>query len=101
MMNSLRSALIKSGAIKPANLKIKKTKFRATKRKDNLIPYRELQNHYVFRRYIHGEGVRVFTKVSDAFAIDEKTGDDAIFLHHELVEPLYPATTGIGDFCCI
>lgn len=93
---NLRQAMIKSGAVKLTNTKHKRTKHKPTRsykngRSDNLVPYRELQDYYVFRRFIYGEGYRIFTKISDAYAIDDRTGKDSIFLHHELVEPLYPA----------
>jgi hypothetical protein len=61
------------------------------KYKTKLIPYRDLRDGYVFRRKERGDqGGRLYTKVCDAFSIDMRTDKDAIFLHHELVEPLYP-----------
>ena len=89
MMNSLRKALIESGAIRPLNkaraLKMKPMKLRPTKRKNNLVPFREVKEGFVFQRKN-----RTYLKVCEAFSVEEETGKDAIFLHHELVEPLYP-----------
>ena len=95
--SSMRQALINAGVIRPAIVRAKPTKFRKTKaRRTNKIPYRELVDNYIFKR----KG-RVYTKVCDAFSVDERTGKDAIFLHHELVEPLYPAQENVGQFCAV
>ena len=56
-----------------------------------LIPYSQLRDDYMFRRLERNKGLRVFTKICDAYSIDARNGKDAIFLPHELVEPLFPA----------
>ena len=60
-----------------------------------LIPYSQLRDDYTFRRLERNKGLRVYTKVCDAFSIDERSQKDAIFLPHELVEPLYPSQRGV------
>jgi hypothetical protein len=72
------------------NTRFKRTRHR--KPGPKLIPYSQLRDNYVFRRLEKGKGLRVFTKVNDAYSINARNGKDAIFLPHELVEPLFPST---------
>ena len=58
--------------------------------KDKRIPYQQLRDCYVFRFIEHGGGVRLYTKITDSVALDERTGKDAIFAPNDRVEPLYP-----------
>ena len=77
------------------NTRFKRTRHRKTGVK--LIPYSQLRDNYMFRRLEKGKGLRVFTKVNDAYSIDARNGKDAIFLPHELVEPLFPSTQEVGQ----
>ena len=58
--------------------------------KPRLIAYSALRNDYVFRRLDRKQGLRCYAKVCEAYSLDIRSGKDAIFLPHELVEPLYP-----------
>ena len=55
------------------------------------LTYRELRDCYVFRQRDKEGLSRIYTKVTDACAIDERTGKDACFAGLDRVEPLYPA----------
>ena len=52
--------------------------------------YRSLRDCYVFRHRDKAGNSRIYTKVSDSCAIDERTGKDSIFAGNDRVEPLYP-----------
>ena len=52
--------------------------------------YRSLRDCYVFRWRDKEGNSRIYTKVSDSTAIDERTGKDSIFAGNDKVEPLYP-----------
>ena len=57
------------------------------------VAYADLKDMYMFLRRDYQGGYRVYTKISAAFAIDSRSGKDAIFLPHERVVPLYPSIT--------
>lgn len=76
--------------------------------KPHLIPFSQLRDNYMFRRLERvnieqGDSrvrervkvLRVFTKINDTHSIDARNGHDAIFLPHELVEPLFPASQDV------
>ena len=65
--------------------------YKQSKFKDKRIPYQQLRDCYVFRHEDSNGNIRLYTKVSNAFAIDERTGKDVIFALYDRVEPLYPA----------
>jgi hypothetical protein len=55
------------------------------------VSYHDLKDLYMFLRRDYKGGYRVYTKMCDAYAVDDRTGKDAIFLPHERVVPLYPS----------
>ena len=55
------------------------------------IYYKDLRDCYVFRMRDKNGDSRIYTKVTDSNAIDDRTGKDAIFAGLDRVEPLYPA----------
>lgn len=65
------------------------------KARNKMVTYQQLRDCYVFRHYDEKGNIRVYTKVSDSHAIDERTGKDCIFAVHDRVEPLYPATVDL------
>lgn len=60
------------------------------KRKNKTVTYQKLRDCYTFRFEENDGSLRIFTKVSDSFALDERTGKDRIFALYDKVEPLYP-----------
>ena len=75
----------------------KPTKFKSKKFKQQggeyqkTVPYSQLRDLYMFLRRDHNGQYRVYTKMGEAYSVDDRTGKDAIFLPHERVVPLYPS----------
>lgn len=66
------------------------------KKKGKAVPYRELRDCYTFKYFDKkAGGERIYTKVNNAFAIDERTGKDAIFAGNDRVIPLYPVSCSL------
>ena len=59
-------------------------------RKSKLIPYKELRDLYYFK--MNG---RVFLKMGNSHAIDQRTGKDAILHLNDKVVPLYKAAADL------
>lgn len=70
-----------------SNVKFKSNEYQKT------VSYSDLRDLYMFLRRDYKGEYRVYTKMCEAFAIDSRSGKDAIFLPHERVVPLYPSIT--------
>lgn len=61
-----------------------------SQRKSRVVPYRELRDLYYFK--MNG---RVFLKMGNSHAIDQRTGKDAILHLNDKVVPLYKAAADV------